>query len=720
MTSNTLYQAYASCPKHLELLLKDELVELGAENVAEKLSGVVFEASAQVLLSSLLWSRLANRILVLINQIKISNSDELYDAIYQTNWLQQVKIVPQTLSINFKGTNKELRNTQYSSQVVKDAICDRIRETNDMRPDIVKSNADLSVSVVLKHNQLLVYLDISGRSLHLRGYRQSLTKAPLKENLAAAVLIRANWQELAKQNYNLIDPMCGSGTFLTEAYLMACDIAPGLTNPNYSVETWQGFSQEMWDKIIYQAKTRMLAGIENFKGQIIGADHHKDSVKICQEHAYQLNAEDKIQCQYKTFDNFHIPAKHNLIVCNPPYGVRLQKNVDSTWKQLGSWLATHANHSQAAIMTYAKNQGFMLGFRATKSYKLMNGDLPITLLCFSIENTRQLNKPDDQQYAIPETAQMVANRIKKNQARLKKWIKKEQINAYRIYDADIPEYAVAIDVYNEHLHIAEYKAPNTIPEKKAKKRLQDAILSAQVALNVKNDKIHVKTRQKQVKNYQYEKNKFETKDLVIHEQNRKYLVNLEKYLDTGLFLDHRWIRAYIQQNMQNKSFLNLFSYTGSVTVAAALGGASHSVSVDTSKTYLAWAKENFKINRLNVFNHKLIRNDVLDYLGECTKKFDFIFVDPPTYSNSHSRNSDWDVQRDHKQLLLACKRVLNSDGTIIFSNNYRKFQLDEQLAEYFNIKDLSKQSTSPDFQKSKIKRVCYHLQSLGLKSGLKP
>ena len=249
-----LHQAYASCPKHLELLLKDELITLGAENVAEKLSGVMFNASAEVLMRSLLWSRLANRILVLINQIKVNDATELYDAIYQTDWLDQVNITPRTLAINFKGINKELRNTQYSSQVVKDAICDRIREVTNNRPDIVKSNADLSVSVILKNKQILVYQDISGRSLHLRGYRQSLTAAPLKENLAAAVLIRANWPELSRQNHNLIDPMCGSGTFLTEGYLIACDIAPGLTNPRYCVDSRRYFDEDKWNELLFEAK----------------------------------------------------------------------------------------------------------------------------------------------------------------------------------------------------------------------------------------------------------------------------------------------------------------------------------------------------------------------------------------------------------------------------------------------------------------------------------
>ena len=705
-----IHQAYASCPKHLELLLKDELIELGACNVAEKLSGVVFHASAEVLMNSLLWTRLANRILVLINQIKINNSEQLYDAIYQTDWLQQVNISPKTLAINFKGTNKELRNTQYASQVVKDAIVDRMREDSDMRPDVVKTNADLSVSVVLKNNQILVYQDISGRSLHLRGYRQTLTAAPLKENLAAAVLIRANWPQLSKLNHNLIDPMCGSGTFLTEGYLIACDIAPGLTNPRYSVETWRYFDEDVWNKLLYQAKTRMIAGIDNFKGQIIGADHHKDSVKITQEHAYQLNAEDNIQCQLKTFDTFSIPTKNNLIVCNPPYGVRLKKNVDSTWKQLGEWMAHKALDSKAAIMTYAKNQGFLLGFRAKKSWKLMNGDLAITLITFDIDKERALHLPEGQKHALPETAQMVANRIKKNLSKLKKWISKEQINCYRIYDADIPEYAVAIDVYNNHVNIQEYKAPSSIPERKTKKRLADAVLGAQVALNIKNDRVHIKTRQKQDRSNQYEKRTVDGDNIIIHEQERKYIVNLEKYLDTGLFIDHRWIRSYIEQQAKDKSVLNLFCYTGSVTVAAAVGGANKSISVDSSKTYLNWAKDNFKLNRMDTYMHKLIRSDALEYISSCQHKFDLIFVDPPTYSNSHSRNTDWDVQRDHKQLLLACKRLLNSDGEIIFSNNYRKFCIDDSLSDYFTIKDFTKQSISPDFVKSKIKRVCYQLK----------
>ncbi len=710
--NNITHQGYASCPKHLELLLKDELISLGAIDVAEKLSGVVFQATAEVFMRSLLWSRLANRILVLVNEIKINDSEDLYNAIYQTDWLNQVNLIPQTLAINFKGTNKELRNTQYSSQVVKDAICDKIRETSETRPDIVKSKADLSVSVVLKNNQILVYQDISGRSLHLRGYRQTLTAAPLKENLAAAILVRANWSELSKQGYNLIDPMCGSGTFLTEGYLMACDIAPGLTNPRYSVDTWQYFSQDKWNELMYEAKTRMIAGIETFKGQIIGADHHKNSVKITEEHAFQLNAEDVIQCQLKTFDNFAIPAKNNLIVCNPPYGVRLKKNVDSTWKQLGHWLSTKAIGSKAAIMTYSKDQGFLLGFRASKTWQFYNGNLAITLIAFNVENTTKLNTPEGQQHAVPATSQMVVNRIKKNQVKLKKWIKNNSINAYRIYDADIPEYAVAIDVYNNHINIQEYQAPKSIPEKKTKKRLEDAILGAQVALNIKSANVHIKTRQKQASNFQYENKQVDGSDLVIHENGRKYLVNLEKYLDTGLFLDHRWVRSYIQENSKGKSVLNLFSYTGSITVAAALGGSNNTISVDSSKTYLNWAKENFKINRMNVFNNKLIRSDVLEYISQCSHKFDLIFIDPPTYSNSHSRETDWDVQRDHKQLLLSCKRLLNESGEIIFSNNYRKFILDEELNGYFEIQDITQKSISPDFVKSKIKRVCFKLKAI--------
>ncbi len=710
--TDVIHQAYASCPKHVELLLKDELLSLGADQAAEKLSGVAFDASSEVLMKALLWSRLANRIYVLINHIKVNDAESLYDAIYQTDWLAIVNVNPQTLAINFKGTNKELRNTQYSSQVVKDAICDRIRETHDTRPDIVKTFADLSVNVVLKNNHIIVYQDITGRSLHQRGYRQSLTAAPLKENLAAAVLYRANWPELSLQNYNLIDPMCGSGTFLTEGYLMACDIAPGLTNPKYSINTWQYFDQQQWHSLIEDAKQRMQDGAKRFKGQIIGIDHHKDSVKIANEHAYQLNAEDRISCQMKVFDEFSIPSQNNLIVCNPPYGVRLKKNVDQVWERLGQWMSNRALNSKAVIMTYAKNQGFLLGLRAKKSWKLMNGDLLITLMAFDIESENRLNAREGQMFALSENSQMVANRIKKNLSRLKKWVKKENITCYRVYDADIPEYAVAVDIYNDHINIQEYKAPNNIPEKKTQKRLSDAILGVQSALGIKNDKIHIKTRQKQSGQNQYEKSKQDGSDIVVHEQGRKYLVNLQKYLDTGLFLDHRWVRGHIQEVAHGRSFLNLFSYTSSVTVAAALGGATESVSVDSSKTYINWSKENFKINKMDIFKHQLVRNDVLMFLSNCQRQFDLIFVDPPTYSNSHSRTTDWDVQRDHKLLLMACKKVLSPTGSIIFSNNYRKFELDSSLNEEFTIENITRQSLSPDFEKSRIKRSCYRLESL--------
>jgi 23S rRNA (guanine2445-N2)-methyltransferase / 23S rRNA (guanine2069-N7)-methyltransferase len=195
------------------------------------------------------------------------------------------------------------------------------------------------------------------------------------------------------------------------------------------------------------------------------------------------------------------------------------------------------------------------------------------------------------------------------------------------------------------------------------------------------------------------------------EGNRRYVVDLEKYLDTGLFLDHRWVRNYVEQNSKNKTFLNLFCYTASVTVAAGIGGAKSSVSVDSSKSYLNWASENFKQNRLNSYDHKTVRSDVFEYLKSATQKFDLIFVDPPTYSNSHSRTSDWDVQRDHKQMLMECLKLLKTNGEIIFSNNYKKFKLDESINETFEIEDLTERSVSPDFIKSKIKRVCYLLRA---------
>lgn len=700
---------FVSCPKHLELLLRDELLELGASAAAEGLAGVHATATADVWMKTVMWSRLANRIYLKIDSANCADKKELYKAVMAVEWAKCCSDIPKTLSIKFNGTNKELKNTHFSSQVSKDAICDQMNEAYGLRPKVVKSDGHLSVYLRLKYKKVDIYQDITGHSLHQRGYRGINTLAPLKENLAAAILIRAGWPAAAKQHHNLIDPMCGSGTLLTEGWQIACDIAPNTKLKSHALFSWCHFDAHGWTQLMIEAEQRAEAGIANYKGQIIGVDHHKDSIKQANQNLANLPHNKRISFQYQTLEKFKIPPRNNLIVCNPPYGVRLQKNYLSSWIQLRDWLKNNVKEAVAAVLTPDEAKGWILGYRATQSYALLNGAIPIQLKLFDVNASNQFEIPEGQLFALPAAAQMLANRLKKNKNNLRQWLENNEIEAYRLYDADLPEYAVAIDCYQNHIHVQEYQAPKTIEPKKALLHLNHVMLAIQAVLQPKIEKIHLKTRQIQKESNQYDKFNDQEDRFVINECGRKYLVDLEQYLDTGLFLDHRWLRNQVEHKSAGQKVLNLFSYTGAISVAAAKGGAKSVTSVDTSKTYLKWAEENFALNGLRKPQHEFIRADVMNYLARCTDQFDIIIADPPTFSNSHSREEDWEVQKDHQRLIDACMNLLSKTGVLYFSNNFRKFVLDIDIKDKYKLFDITIKSFDPDFKKSNIHH-CFSIE----------
>lgn len=702
-----MIEAFATCPKQLELLLKQEIIDLGGEDVKEALAGVFFSMNAQDLPRLIMWSRLANRIMVKLGEFKCRNKHDLYEAASGIQWRSLCRQFPDTLSLRFSGISESLKNTHFSSQIMKDAVVDQLAAFYEQRPKVVKQDGHLSVYGHLRHQQISLYQDITGHSLHQRGYRSENTLAPLKENLAAALLIRAGWPDKAAHHYHLIDPMCGSGTLLLEGWAMAADLAPNLNYKSHALFSWQHFDVSQWHQLEDDARQRHELAAATYRGQIIGVDHHKKSIELAQQNSRQISGGERIGFHYQTLDKFKIPPRNNLIITNPPYGVRLQKSYLSSWRQLAHWLANNVREAEAAILTPDESMAWLLGFKVQSAYQFFNGRIPVQLRLLNINKANRLTVPDKQHFALPASAQMMANRLKKNQAKLSAWLEREQIDCYRLYDADIPEYSVAVDCYHEHVVVQEYQPPKTIPEKQAEKHLNHALLAVQSVLQPKRELIHLKTRRKQSGDSQYQKQE-DTAIKVVNEQGRRYRVDFETYLDTGLFLDHRWLRRTLQSEAKNKRVLNLFCYTGSLSVAAALGGASRVDSVDTSKTYLQWAKDNFDLNQIKG-QHRFIRQDVMAFLQSCQDNYDIIIADPPTFSNSHSRDQDWILQQHHGDLIRACMALLTATGTLYFSNNYKQFSMDERLIEQFDITDITEQSLDPDFAGSGI-HWCYKIR----------
>lgn len=304
---------------------------------------------------------------------------------------------------------------------------------------------------------------------------------------------------------------------------------------------------------------------------------------------------------------------------------------------------------------------------------------------------------------------MFGNRLKKNNKRLLKWAKKADVHCYRVYDADMPEFALAIDRYEDWVHVQEYEAPPSIDAHQSKTRLNEALSQLSSVLDVSHDKVVLKQRRRQKGKDQYEKQANQRHRLVVREHGAQFYVNLMDYLDTGLFLDHRPIRQWVQQNARNKSFLNLFCYTATASVHAAVGGAVRTTSVDMSNTYLKWGQDNFDLNRL-AGNHEFVQADCLTWLAESNEKYDLIFMDPPTFSNSKRMEGTLDIQRDHVELLHRAMKLLKFDGVLVFSNNHRRFKLDETALSKYQIENISAKTIGEDFQRNSRIHQCWILK----------
>jgi len=299
------------------------------------------------------------------------------------------------------------------------------------------------------------------------------------------------------------------------------------------------------------------------------------------------------------------------------------------------------------------------------------------------------------------------NRLQKNFRHWAKWAKRRGISCYRVYDRDVPEFPVALDLYEQRAHLQEFDTGWQIGEEEHERWVESVRAVASEALALPLSAISFKQRRRQRGLMQYEKTGARGEDFVVHEGGHRFIVNLEEYLDTGLFLDHRNTRRMVQEKAAGRRFLNLFAYTGSFTVYAAAGGAIRSTTVDLSNTYQDWARRNFELNGMNLEQHELVRADVFGFLDDevrCGENYDLIVMDPPTFSNSKKMSGVLDVQRDHARLINQCLKLLPESGELFFSTNLRSFQFDEAALATKNIKEISSQTVPEDFRNKKIHR----------------
>ncbi len=713
---STIQPFFATCPKGIEPLLADELRQLGAEAVKETRAGVSFEGTLAIGYRACLWSRLASRILLPLTSFPAPTPEALYAGVQTIAWKEHLA-AEGTLAVDFTTSQSAITHSHYGALKVKDAIVDQLRDEFGVRPSIDTAQPDIRVNVYLLRDQATVSLDLSGESLHRRGYRTQTVQAPLKENLAAAILLRANWPAIAKQGGMLVDLMCGSGTLPIEGAMIAADIAPGLAREYFGFTHWKQHDATAWTELLDEAHRRRETGLTHLP-PIHGYDRDPLAIRAARDNIKRAGLGNLIVAQQRELSDC-IPEATSigLVVANPPYGERLGpgSELSALYTELGTQFKKCFPGWRGAVFTGNPELGKVMGLRAGKMHTLYNGAIECKLLHFEITPENVVGERAQRPFEIRpgSSAEMFANRLRKNLQHFGRWARRQEIFAYRLYDADLHEYNLAVDVYESdrrYVHVQEYEAPDTISPDKARQRLQHALGVIPLVLEIPREQMFFKVRRRQKGGGQYEKLGETGEFHEVREGPCRLLVNFTDYLDTGLFLDHRDTRTMLGGLAKGKTFLNLFGYTGTATVHAALGGAVSTTTVDMSYTYLDWAQRNFELNKLAGNKHELIQADVLVWLMENRqRRYGLIFLDPPTFSRSKRMEDTLDVQRDHAALIADTAALLEPGGVLFFSTNLRRFKLEQDALKGLSVEDITRKTIPKDFERDPKIHQCFRI-----------
>jgi len=681
---------FASTNFGTEKLLEIELLSLGATNLNIVNGGIYYEANDLLLYKILMWSRIASRIFICIKKFTIKHCDDLYHNISNIDW-SEIFYMNKTFSVNFKGTSNIIRNSLFGALIIKDAIVDQFKKKYSSRPNVNIIQPDIRIkSLLLDNNNLHIMLDLSGESLNKRGYRQFCNTTPLKENLGAAIILRSGWNK----NMPMIDPMCGSGTLLIEAAMIASDRAPGLKRLKWGFQSWRKYNEKIWKNTVREAEERFQIGIKKcFKNYFIGYDYNPEIIKKAKINASNAGVLKIIQFSEKNLNdlkNIYDTNQKGILLSNPPYGERYQteSQLVGLYIQLGIVSKKYFKNWQLSIFSSSIFLLKFLQMQSHQEYSFKNGSLD----CI------QKNYEVFKKYSCITNSEY-QDRLNKNFKKLKKWAHLERLECFRIYNADLPNYNIIVDIYDTWIVIQEYKAPKLIDHNKSFKRLCHAIYYTKEILSISINNIILKTRQKNKNKTQYKKLFNSNNYIIIKEYHAKFLVNLIDYLDTGLFSDKRLIRKLLGIMSREKDFLNLFSYTGTASVYAGLGQAKTTTSVDISNTYIKWSMRNMSLNNLTGSQHNFIQTDCLNWIKKTNQTFDLIFINPPTFSNSKKMQKCFDLKKDYLNIMVNLKKILRYNGNIIFSSSTRNFEINFKHINKIKLhaKNITKKTQSKDY-----------------------
>ena len=679
-------------------LVADEVQALGLEVKGRQLGWVTAIGSLHDAYRVLLTTRVGDRVVWLLERGEAITADQFRELLRTVDWNAHLQ-AGTSIRVDITGKVGWLKDTRFAGQLVMDAIRDQATLAKRPRPDYDTEDPAVRLAIRFGRGQVDIGINLNRAPLNQRGYRTEGGEAPLRETLAQVMLARLKIDQHPPSV--IIDPCCGSGTILIEACMRLDQIAPQRQRLSNQLSRWTGLESISWTDLVATTRLNEIQTPTRF----LGFDMNAEAVDRARANIERAGLSDRISVEVSEIKSLS-PAMAQVtnsetlwILANPPYGTRLGRNNDlvSLYRTLGDRCKAFQN-AQLGLVTSEKELIEALGLRADKKWEMQAGGLRLNIAKFRLGLPPQA--VDRQQETDPPGEIMpLLNRLSKNLKSRSKLMKSNQINCYRIYDSDLPEYNVVIDQFADYLHIQEYRPPKTVDPKKANHRRQLIRHWVPKHLGISIKHAVYKERFRQSGNSQYEK-RAEPLCVDVVENGMRFEVNLTTYTDVGLFLDHRPLRRQLLESCRGKRVLNLFCYTGALSIAAAKGFARVVTSIDMSKTYLTWAHRNFEKNGLNPKHYQFIRANVLDWLlDDPQANFDLILLDPPTFSNTKSTERTLDIQRDHHALIDACANWLAPGGVIYFSNNFKNFSLDDAVSDRYSVEDITRRSIDADFDR---------------------
>lgn len=735
----------------LEAVVARELRALGYEPATIQPGRLLFEGDETALARANLWLRAADRVLLRLGTFEANDFGELFDRTYALPWEEWIPR-DAMFPVTGRSIKSQLSSVPACQKIVKKAIVEKLKAAYGVEW-FAETGAKYSIEVALLSDQATLTIDSTGPGLHKRGYRKLVGKAPLKETLAAAMVLLSFW----RPDRPLIDPFCGTGTIPIEAALVGRNLAPGL-NRSFAAEAWERIPGAAWEQARQEARDLAQPSLPE---RIIGTDIDKGALELARHHAAEAGVGEQIHFQLRAFADLTSKRPFGCIVCNPPYGERsgIGREVAALYQSMPLVLRRLPTWSHYILTSYPDFEA-LVGQEADRRRKLYNGGIQCTYYQFygpkpgwprgerrqspaeDVDAERSDapgESPEKTEPSVSEAAaasppaaprsstiarpafgglsekalrqaEIFRARLVNRARHFRRWPTRQGITCYRVYDCDVPEVPVIVDRYEDCLHIADRARPFDRTPAEQADWLDLIARTAGDVLDIARANIFVKRRQRQRGTEQYERVAEAERVFVVSEGGLRFRVNLSDYVDTGLFLDHRITRAMVRGEAAGKRFLNLFGYTGAFTVYAAAGGAVSTTTVDLSNTYLDWAGENMRLNGFGGPEHQFLRSDAMDLLRGRPRQdaFDLIVIDPPTFSNSKRMDDIWDVQRDHVELLQRLLSWTAPGGVIYFSTNFRRFKFAEAEMSGASIREISRQTVPPDFRNRRIHR-CWRI-----------